>query len=49
MFGKQKSAALGGIAESDEDANTAQHKAVKFSVARKNPNAKKYKADQFDF
>ena len=46
MFSKQKSATLGGIAESDED---VQHKAVKFSVARKNPNAKKYKADQFDF
>ena len=43
MFSKQKSATLGGIAESE------QHKAVKFSVARKNPNAKKYKADQFDF
>lgn len=32
-----------------KEPNTVQHKAVKFSVARKNPNAKKYKADQFDF
>jgi hypothetical protein len=32
-----------------KDANTVQHKAARFSVARKNPNAKKYKANQFDF
>lgn len=58
MFAK-KSEGLDAVEESDYDsdemtaekmfAQNPSKKAIKFSVARKNRNASKYKADLYDF